>query len=135
MQRTVLGFSGSAASAAAIGWLRERSGREIVTVTVDIGDTAKTYPIITIPTGITAITLSHSNTGKSFTLSGTHASSIIVNCATLQITQAGSNAVSFLTSSPNFGIYHVGSGTLTLSSSNVTGTGTVSVEMTPRYER
>jgi phage-related protein len=105
------------------------------TVTVSIGDTAKTYPVITIPTGITRITLSHSNTGKSFTLSGTHASPIIVDCATLQITQAGSNAVSFLTSSPNFGIYHVGSGTLTLSASNVTGTGTVSVEMTPRYER
>jgi argininosuccinate synthase len=37
MQRTVLGFSGSAASAAAIGWLRKHSGREVVTVTLDIG--------------------------------------------------------------------------------------------------
>jgi argininosuccinate synthase len=37
MQRTVLGFSGSAASAAAIGWLRGQSGREVVTVTLDVG--------------------------------------------------------------------------------------------------
>jgi len=37
MQRTVLGFSGSAASAAAIGWLREQQGQEVVTVTLDVG--------------------------------------------------------------------------------------------------
>ena len=37
MQRTVLGFSGSAASAAAIGWLRDQPGREVVTVTLDLG--------------------------------------------------------------------------------------------------
>ena len=37
MQRTVLGFSGSAASAAAIGWLREQKGQEVVTVTLDVG--------------------------------------------------------------------------------------------------
>jgi argininosuccinate synthase len=36
MQRTVLGFSGSAASAAAIGWLTSL-GHEVVTVTVDVG--------------------------------------------------------------------------------------------------
>jgi len=37
MQRTVLGFSGSAASAAALRWLRERQGHEVVTVTLDVG--------------------------------------------------------------------------------------------------
>jgi argininosuccinate synthase len=37
MPRTVLGFSGSAASAAAIGWLREQHGHEVVTVTLDVG--------------------------------------------------------------------------------------------------
>jgi argininosuccinate synthase len=37
MQRTVLGFSGSAATAAAIGWLREQQGQEVVTVTLDVG--------------------------------------------------------------------------------------------------
>lgn len=105
------------------------------TLTLSIGDTRKTYPVITVPSGITRITLSHSNTGKSFTLSGSHASPIEVDCGSLQITSAGSNAISYLTSGPNFGIYHVGSGTLTLSSSNVTGSGDVVIEMTPRYER
>jgi phage-related protein len=105
------------------------------TITTNIGDTRETYPTITIPTGITRITISDSVSGKSFTLSGSHASSLIVNCATLQITQAGSNAVSFLTSSPDFGIYHVGSGSLVLSTSNVVGSGTVTVTMAPRYGR
>lgn len=105
------------------------------TITTVIGDTRRTYPVITIPSGITRITLTHAATGKSFTLSGSHASPIVVDCASLQITQAGSNAVSFLQTSPDFGIYHVGSGSLVLSSSNVTGAGTVSVTMTPRYGR
>jgi hypothetical protein len=100
-----------------------------------IGDTRKTYPTITIPTGITHITLSHPSTGKSFTLSGSHAASIIVDCATLEITEGGYNAISYLQSSPDFGIYHVGAGTLTLSSSNVTGSGNVTLAMTPRLER
>lgn len=105
------------------------------TITTTIGDTRKTYPSITIPTGITRITLTHAATGKTFTLSGSHASDWIVDCATLQITTAGSNAVSYLTSSPDFGIYHVGAGALVLSSSNVLGTGTVSVTLSPRYGR
>lgn len=104
-------------------------------LTLTIGDTRKTYPTITIPTGITGITLSHPSTGKSFTLSGTHAASIVVDCATLEITEAGYNAISYLQSSPDFGIYHVGAGTLTLSSSNVTGSGNVTLAMTPRLER
>ena len=37
MKRIVLGFSGSLASAAAIPWLRERHGAEVITVTIDVG--------------------------------------------------------------------------------------------------
>lgn len=105
------------------------------TITTAIGDTRRTYPTITIPSAITRITLSGVGTGKSFMLSGTHASPWVVDCATLQITQGGSNAVSFLQTSPDFGISHVGSGSLVLSSSNVTGSGTVAVTMQPRYGR
>lgn len=105
------------------------------TITTAIGDTRRTYPTITIPSGITRITLSGVGTGKSFTLSGSHASPWVVNCATLQITQAGSNSIEDLISSPDFGISHQGSGSLVLSSSNVTGSGTVSVTMAPRYTR
>lgn len=106
------------------------------TVAVNIGDTRKTYPTITIPSGITRITMSHAVTGKSFTLSGSHASDWIVDCAALTVTSGSTvNGIHYLTSSPDFGIYHVGSGTLTLSTSNVAGAGTVSVQLTPRYER
>ena len=37
MTRIVLGYSGSAITSAAIPWLAERYGAEIVTVTVDLG--------------------------------------------------------------------------------------------------
>lgn len=115
------------------------SGSETVsgntTITVNIGDTRRTYPIITVPSGITHITLSGVGTGKAFTLSGSHTSPWVVDCATLQITEAGSNAVSFLTSGPDFGISHKGSGSLVLSSSSVTGSGTVEVTLQPRYAR
>lgn len=37
MKRVVLGFSGSLASAAAIPWLRNEHGVEVITVTVDVG--------------------------------------------------------------------------------------------------
>lgn len=105
------------------------------TITTAIGDTRRTYPTITIPSGITRITLTDPVTSKSFTLSGSHSAPWVVDCATLQITEGGSNAVSYLQTTPDFGIYHVGSGSLVLSSSNVTGSGTVSVTMQPRYGR
>lgn len=105
------------------------------TITTNIGATLKTYPVITIPSTITHITITDSGTSKSFTLSGTHSSAWVVDCATLQITTGSNNAASQLTSSPDFGIYHVGSGSLVLSTSNVTGSGTVSVTMKPRYGR
>lgn len=105
------------------------------TITTAIGDTRRTYPTITIPTGISRITLVDGSTGKSFTLSGSHAAPLVIDCATLQITEGGSNAVSYLQTSPDFGIYHVGSGSLVLSSSNVVGSGTVTVTMQPRYGR
>jgi hypothetical protein len=99
------------------------------------GNTRRTYPIITIPSGIRKITMSHTASGKSFTLSGTHADSFIVNCATLEITQGGNNAFFYLASGPDFGMYHEGAGTMTINTSGVVGSGTVTVFMTHRYER
>jgi len=104
-------------------------------INITIGDTRKTYPTITIPSGIRKITLSHTASGKSLTLSGTHADPFIVNCATLEITQGGNNAFFYLTSGPDFGMYHEGAGTMTIDASGVVGSGTVGVFLTPRYER
>lgn len=116
------------------------SGSQAVSGNTSIGismpDTRATYPQIDIPTGITAITVSHTASGKSFTLAGSHANVVTVDCAHLTITDsAGDNKVSMLTSSPDFGIYHVGSGTFTLDITGVTGSGTVAVRMAPRLER
>jgi hypothetical protein len=103
---------------------------------VVIGDTRKTYPEITIPSGITAITVSHTPSGKSFTFAGSHANPVTVYCDSLIVEDsAGTNYVASITSGPDFGIYHVGSGTMTLNITGVTGSGTVVVRMQPRTER
>jgi len=105
------------------------------TISVAIGDTRKTYPIITIGSGITAIAMSHSGSGKEMVLSSMSGSAVTVNCASLQITQGGSNAARYLTSTPDFGMSFVGSGTFSLDITAVSGSGNVLVEMQPRYVR
>lgn len=116
------------------------SGSQAVSGNTSIGltmtDTRKTYPEIVIPTGITAITISHTPSGKSFTYSGAHANAVTVNCASLVVEDsAGTNFVANITSGPDFGIYHIGAGTMTLNITGVTGSGTVLVRMQPRTER
>jgi hypothetical protein len=59
-----------------------------------------------------------------------------VNCASLTVEDStGTNFVASITSGPDFGIYHVGAGTMTLNITGVTGSGTVVVRMSPRTER
>jgi len=106
------------------------------TIVLNMPDTRKTYPSFEIPPGITGIRVSHSNSGKVFQLNGSHANTITVNCSNLTIKDtAGANYLSMLTSGPDFGIYHVGSGSFTANISQVTGTGNVRVYMNPRLER
>jgi len=103
---------------------------------VAIGDTRKTYPQIVIPSGITAITVSHTASGKTFTFAGAHANAVTVDCAALTVKDTSdTNYIASITSGPDFGIYHVGSGTMTLNITGVTGSGTVVVRMQPRTER
>jgi len=106
------------------------------TITLNMTDTRKTYPEIDIPTGITGITVSHATSGKSFTFAGSHANVVTVNCADLTVKDsAAANKVALITSGPDYGIYHVGSGSFQLSITGVTGSGTVAVRMAPRLER
>lgn len=105
-------------------------------IALNMTDTRRTYPVIDIPTGITAITISHTPSDKSFTLAGTHTNLITIDCGRLTVINAnGVNKVADITSGPDFGIYHVGSGTMTLDITGVSGSGTVSVRMQPRLER
>ena len=105
------------------------------TVSVTIGNTRKTYPVIIVPSGITHIMLDHTASGKSLILSGSHLNPLVVDCSTLSITSGGNNAYYYLSSSPNFGMYQSGAGTMVLNASQVVGSGTVTVSLTPRYER
>lgn|SRR5574338_215159 len=105
-------------------------------IVLNMPDTRKTYPVVDIPTGITNVTVSHAASGKSFNFGGTHANTVEVNCASLTVTDtAGANYVSYITTGPDFGIYHVGSGSFQLNFTNVSGSGTISVLMNPRIER
>lgn len=103
------------------------------------GPARKSYPVFFIPVGITSITISHAVSGKSFTISGTHADVIVVDCEKLTVTNLtdGSNAIQYLTSGPDFGMWYLGSDIddFTVDITAVTGSGTVSVTVQPRYER
>ena len=105
-------------------------------MSLNMTDTRKTYPEIDIPTGITAVTVSHSASGKSFTFAGSHANMVTIDCAALTVEDsAGVNYIANITSGPDFGIYHVGSGTMTLNITGVTGSGQMRLRMQPRLER
>lgn len=106
-------------------------------IVLSMNDTRKTYPVITVGSGITILTMAHSGSDKSMTLSGI-TEALTVDCSSLTISYVddGSlSAVQHLTTSPDFGIYHIGSGSFSLDISAVTGSGTVSVEMQHRYIR
>lgn len=107
------------------------------TITLNMTDTRKTYPVISIPAGITAITISHAESGKSFTFSGTNTGGTTVDCGRLIATRTdtGANRVSLITSGPDFGIHHTGSGSFVLDVTSVTGSGNVVTTMNPRLER
>lgn len=105
-------------------------------ISINMTDTRKTYPEIDIPTGITAITVAHTASGKTFTYAGAHSNVVTVDCAALTVEDStGDNFVAFITSGPDFGIYHVGSGSMTLNITGVTGSGQVAIRMAPRLER
>jgi hypothetical protein len=104
------------------------------TISLNMTDTRKTYPSFEIPSGITHITISHTASGKSFSISGSHAG-LTVNCGNLTIKDSNGDQLGMLSSGPDFGIYHVGSGTFNADITNVVGSGNVRVFMNPRIER
>jgi len=107
------------------------------TIVLNMPDTRKTYPSFKVPSGITRMSVSHTPSGKSFTFSGSHANIISINCGTLMVQDdtTGANKITTIITGPDFGIYHVGSGSATFNISNVVGAGTVQTVMVPRLER
>ncbi len=104
--------------------------------TLNMPDTRRTYPTIGIPSGITAMTVSHTSSGKGFTFSGSHSVYLTVDCGALTVKSLdGANHVAKIVSGPDFGIFHVGSGSCVLDITGVQGSGTLNLSMTPRLER
>jgi hypothetical protein len=110
------------------------SGDDVLVL--NMTDTRETYPSFEIPSGITHITVDHTPSGKGFTLNGPHSLPIIVDCARLMIKDtSGVNRVDLLSSGPDFGIFHMGSGSFSVNITEVDGAGNVRVYMNPRLER
>lgn len=106
------------------------------TITLNMPDTRKTYPAFQIPSGITRIAVSHTPSGKSFMFSGSHASTVTIDCARLTVVDtSGVNHVTKIVTGPDFGIYHTGSGSSAFIVTSVTGAGNVITTMLPRLER
>ena len=104
------------------------------------GNSRKTYPVFTIATGITAITIEDDTVGGSgnyFILSGTHTNPWVVDCGKLTITENGVNVISVLISDPQFGIWWQGGATDTMDINVIakTGSGNITIDMPLRYER
>lgn len=106
------------------------------TITLNPGSSRRTYPVFTIPTGITGITITDQGpSGKSFSIAGAHANAIVVDCGTLVVSQLGIPDYSVLASDPDFGMYYEGDTNFTVAVSGVTGSGTVGMDIRVRYER
>jgi hypothetical protein len=108
-------------------------------ILLDVGDSRKTYPVFTIPSGVTAFTATDdSGSGKSLDfVRGSYGSvQITIDCAQMLVyrTSTGVDASSTM-ANLNFGLYYNGTdGNYNITITNFAGSGTVTVDAYPRYE-
>lgn len=106
------------------------------TVTLTLTDTLTTYPVFTVPSGVTAFTATHTPSGKVVDfLRGSVSGEVEIDCASLEVTKTSNGLDASITmNNVNFGIRHVtGAGDLDIDITNYAGTGSVGVEASPRY--
>jgi phage-related protein len=98
-------------------------------------DGRRTYPVYSVPSGVTAFTATDEN-GKvvEFTRGAT-TGTVTIDCGAMTVVDgSGVNAISTL-DSLNFGQYWGGgAGTYDITVSGFAGSGTITVSVTPRYE-
>lgn len=102
---------------------------------IAIGDSRKTYPIFTIPSGVTAFTATDENSKVLQFSRLTNTGTITVDCGAM--TAVNGSGVNATTSMINlgFGLYYAGTdGTYNFTVTGFAGSGTVNVDMYPRYE-
>lgn len=104
-------------------------------INLAIGDSRRTYPIFTIPAGVTAFSATDENSKVMSFLRGANTGTITIDCGAMTATNA--SGVSAVTSLVNagFGLHYKGSdGNYAITITGFTGSGTVNVEMYARYE-
>lgn len=112
------------------------SGNGTVTIT-GLSDSRRAYPVFSVPSGVTAFTAADDN-GKQivFTRGAFTGSTITIDCSNLTVTTSGGvNAINTM-SNLNFGLYYAPNvdGEFDIVITGKTGSGTVGVDVTPRYE-
>jgi hypothetical protein len=104
-------------------------------ISITIGDSRKTYPIFTVPSGVTAFTATDENGKVLQFLRGAHTGTITIDCGEYIV--INNSGVSAVTSMVNlgFGLHYKGTdGTYEITISGFAGSGTVTVDMYGRYE-
>lgn len=105
------------------------------TVNITLPATSTTYPVFTVPSGVTAFIATHAS-GKAVNfLRGLFTGTITIDCSNFHVvTDAGVNASATM-QNVNFGIAHTtGAGTFSVTISGMAGSGSVGVDIAPRYE-
>lgn len=97
-------------------------------------DTLETYPIFSVPNGVTAFTATHAASGKVIEfVRGTVSGTVTIDCGTFSVTTTTTDA-SVTMDNVNFGMKHTaGVGTMSIAITGFAGSGTVSVSAYPRY--
>lgn len=107
------------------------------TVTMTLPETRETYPVFSVPSGVTAFVATHSASGRAVDfLRGTVTGTIQIDCGDFSVVNASSGADRSRTmQNVNFGIRHTaGAGDFELDITGFAGSGTVDVDVRPRYE-
>jgi hypothetical protein len=106
------------------------------TVTLTMPDTLTTYPIFTVPSGVTAFTATHAASGKVVTfLRDTVTGEVKIDCGTFTVVKtSGGTDASVTMQTVNFGIRHTtGAGSFAIVITGYAGSGSVTVAASPRY--
>lgn len=103
------------------------------TLNLTMPDTRETYPVFSVPSGVTGFTASSG--GKTVTfLRGTYPGTITIDCSNFHVTNSNGDASGTM-KTMNFGIKHTtGAGTFAIVTTGYAGSGTIGVSVTPRYE-
>lgn len=107
------------------------------TLTMTLPETRETYPVFSIPSGVTAFVATHAASGRSVDfLRGTVTGAVRVDCGDFSVVNTSSGADRSRTmQNVNFGIRHTtGAGDFELDITGFAGSGTVDVDVRPRYE-